>query len=321
MAVEISNGTTVPHATDYSDLLDKLVTFAVSTTDWSIEDDQRSATGKYAILKGIDYSGDKSIYVGIKKYSNSGSDIYGWILQGYTALNGGGFSGNPGAITGAVPAVPLWNDTIPYWFFVNPRRIIVVAKVNNIYMAAYLGLLLPYGSIGQWSYPLVIAGSNATLDVFANSIPRYSDNSGYMIAPFISGGDTSRCNFHVRLPTGIWQKILNNYASFVPAGTGSSIYTATGIAPYCNNIIDSGSNNQNRYRQVRPDLDGNYPLKRLEVLHGEAPDILGVLDGAFFTSGYNISAEDTITKDADAYIAFQDTFRNDLFSIYAIKSE
>jgi len=305
MAFVKSDGGATPHATDYSDLLDILVAFAVGTGDWEITDDELAGNG-FIILKGLDYTGDKAIYVGIKKYADVLNDIYGWILQGYTGFTGAGFMLEPGAITGVLPVLPLWNDDIPYWLSVNPRRILLVANVSGVYVAMYLGLMLPYGSTGQWQYPLVIGGSNISNGA-GTTVPRYSDNSASMTVPFIPAGGASNSNLLVRSAAGQWVRLFNS-TDTVTINAGS-FTTAHGISPY----------NSTFWTQCRANIDGDYPLRALRPMRGNTPDALGILDGAKFVPGHLLSSEDTITEGSDDYTVFQNTFRTSLFNFFAIQ--
>lgn len=314
MAFEKSNGTTVPHATDYADLLDIMVAFAVGTGDWEIVADNLTASN-YIILKGLDYSGDKAIYVAIKRYAAPISDVYGWIFQGYTGYTGVGFYSEPGAIIGELPAMPLWNDEIPYWLSVNPRRILLVAKVAGVYVSCYLGLMLPYGSTGQWQYPLVIGGSNVT-NTNGTVVTRYSDTSAAMCVPYIPSGSDSTSNLVVRSSSGQWIRIFNGAKSIVPPTANFGVLTAHGVSPYCDRF---GENTGYGWQQLRPNLDGKYDLRTLRIMRGDTPDAYGYLDGVKFVPGYLLSAEDTMAVGGDDYTVFQDTFRTGLPNFFAVK--
>jgi hypothetical protein len=147
---------------------------------------------------------------------------------------------------------------------------------------------------------------------------RYSDNSGNMIVPFIPQGDSNQSNLVVRVPSGQWVRLYNSYSSIIPPGSNQSVFTLHGVSPYVDNRLNNGGANQG-FRYIRPNLDGNYPLKPLRLLRGDTPDALGILDGVKFIPGYNISSEDTVTEGADTYTAFQDTFRTDLYNFFAVK--
>jgi hypothetical protein len=305
MAFQKSNGTSVPHATNYSDLLDKVVAFAVATGSWVVVADNLAGSG-YIILKGLDYTGDKAIYVAIKRFANAGTDTYGWMMQGYTGYTGAGFSLEPGAITGQLPAVPLWNDSIPYWLSVNPRRILLIAKVSGVYMGMYLGLMLPYGSTGQWQYPLVIGGTNVT-DVGVATVPRYSDTSAAMTVPFIPSGSGTASNLMVRASSGSWLRMPNGTGNVTV--NGITLTTARGSSPYLSPL----------WAFLRANIDGQYPLRTIRLMRDDTPDALGYLDGVKMTTGHLLSSEDTITDGGDTYSVFQNTFRVDVFSFFAVK--
>ena len=314
MAFQKSNGTSVPHATDYADLLNILVAFAVGTGDWVVVVDNLTAAN-YIILKGLDYSGDKAIYVAIKRYSAPLSDIYGWIFEGYTGYTGAGFYSEPGAIIGELPAMPLWNDEIPYWLSVNPRRIVLVAKVAGVYLSCYLGLMLPYGSTGQWQYPLVIGGSNVT-DGVGTSVPRYSNIGSRMCVPYIPNGSDGTSGLLVRSSSGQWVRIWNGTKSIIPPTATFGAITAHGVSPYCDGLVEGSGFG---WSQLRPNVDGKYDLRTLRIMRGDTPDAYGYLDGVKFVPGYLLSAEDTITVGSDEYTVFQDTFRTALDNFFALK--
>jgi hypothetical protein len=191
----------------------------------------------------------------------------------------------------------------------------MVAKISGVYMALYIGLMLPYGTAGQWAYPLVIGGSTICTSV-AGAVNRYSDTTNSMAVPFIP---STNGNLLVRTSTGIWIEIYSvNQLYAIPGGSVAAI---RGVSPYCDKFINNAQGVNAGWRNLRPDFDGNYAVKPLRLLRGDTPDALGILDGAFFVAGYNLSTEDTIDIGADTYIVFQDTFRTDLYNFFAIKDE
>jgi hypothetical protein len=300
-------------ATTYSTLLDTLITFATAN-GWVLSRDDRGTTGE-VILKGTGLAGTDAIYVGVRRYANVPGDAYGWVLQGFTALTGAAWMVQPGAITGRLPCLPLWNDTIKYWMMVNARRIILVAQVSNIYVAMYLGYILPYSSPGQWPYPLVIGGSNITDDSY--NVPRYSDNGGNMTVPFIPAGDDNASPLVVRLADGTWRRLWNHIGSITPPGAvGSSLYTTHGVWPYSESTF--GSNN-NGITFLRPNMAGDYSLLPLRLARTETPDLLGIFDGVRHVPGYNSSSEDTVTEGTDTWLVVQNVFRTGLQSFFAVK--
>lgn len=299
-------------ATNHVTLLDALVTFATAH-GWVIMRDDRGTLGEI-ILKGTGTSGTDAIYVGVRLYSVGGADTYGWSLQGFTAFTGAAFMNQPGAITGQIPCIPLWNDSIKYWFFVNSRRIIVVAQVSTIYVAAHLGYILPYGTPGQWPYPLCIGGSNVT-DSFYN-VPRYSDTSGNMSVCFnpVSGA-TNSSPLCIRTADGVWHRLWNSSNGITPPGqTSQQLTVANGVWPY-NERNQSGAVG---WFYLRPNQAGDTPLLPLRLCRPDTPDLLGIFDGAKYVSGVLNSSEDTVADGSDTYIIFQNTFRTTFSDFFAV---
>jgi hypothetical protein len=330
MAFEISDGAGTPHATNYSDLLDKLITFLVGTGVWNLHNDQRGTVGEVT-LRGEGLAGTENIYVGIKRYIDAINDIHGWHLQGYTGFTNAGFLINPGAITGTyLPVMPLWNSTIPYWFFANARRFIVIAKVDTVYMSMYAGHILPYGSPGHWFYPLLIGGSQISTGSGILTMPRYSNTDTEMCSPFMSQSgfvfSTGRSNICIRTADGTWLRLYNTVGSFIaPGGTSpdDNMTTLHGVFPPAQNLGILGSygigTSTAGYKQCRPNQAGAYPLVPLRLLAKDAPDALGIYDGVCYVPGYGVTSEDVVDDGVDEYIVFHDVFRTNLGSYFAVK--
>ena len=302
MAIQISDGSTTPHATDYADLLAKLKTFALANGWTSLED-----TSDKLVLQG-EGSGTDEIIVAIQKYANVGADSYGWRLNGYTAYQSGyAFLDQPGAIQavngfGHV-SMPLWNSSIPYWFIASGRRIIVVAKVGTTYQACYLGFFLPFASPNQYPYPLAIGGSR--VDTFSNTA-RYSvaDNQSSNFWNSLNTSGTGTMFF--RMPGGSWYSARD-------ASNGSGGVT-TGMFPY----------NQADITLMRQALDGSPVLTPIEFQsYISSPSLnvnrLGELDGVFHIAGFDVSAEDVVTVGSDDYVVIPNVFRSGAADYAALK--
>jgi len=307
-------------ATDYSDFLDKLITF-VTAHGWTLTEDSRSGTAGYVILAGSG-TGSDAIYVGITKNVLTGIDVYGLVFNGYTAyVNGDGFYLQPGAAIARLPGLPLQNDTIPYWFYCTGSEIRIVAKVQTVYMHAYLGYLEINGTPGQYPYPLVIGGCNIT-DVSFN-LPRFSDTSSQMIACYCSmSGAGADSTLMIRDPAGVWKRILNNSVSVAGIGDPTTFNTLySGVWPLVENLTETTPGSVVGLANIVKSQNGDYPLLPLRVLRSDTPDIYGIFTNVrTLLNMPGIASEDTITdENADTWIVFQDTFRTNLF--YALKDE
>lgn len=307
MAVEIDT------ATDYADLLDKLVTFATANGWTELEN-----TSDKVVLSG-EGSGSEEIIVAFQKYSDVGSDSFGWFINGYSGWTSGPlFAEQAGAlpnwISGSVPAypaMPLWNSTIPYWFIVSERRIVVVAKISTTYQMCYAGYFLPYASPGQYPYPLMVGGSQSRTS--ASNYPRFSDATS-AASCFWRGRLKNPGTFFIRENGGTWVSYSNaqqeSFAAFWIQNTQE------GIFPY-NSVFKIS------ITQLTQALDGSAVLTPLQIHNGRKTDVtvgwLGEIDGVFHVSGNSQAAEDVITVDGDDYLVVQDVFRTGVSDYCAVR--
>jgi hypothetical protein len=297
MPVEISDGGATPHATDAQDLLDLLVTFATANGWTELEN-----TADKVVLQG-EGAGTDEIVVAIQKYSD------GWNLNGYTGYtNGLTFFNQPGAIPLSVtnpcsPSMPLWGSAIQYWFIVNERRIIVVAKVGTTFQMCYLGWMLPFASPNQYPYPMFVGGScGGNAGVFSGTTALNS--------AFWRGQLAGQLQSHVLFLPGGSQVAQEN--AWAPAANLGD--TFSGLFPY--NTSPAGANGIGQHADA---LDGSNVLTPVSYCVDQTlyQGLVGDLDGIYhIASG---SAEDIITIGADDYLVVQNVFRTAATEIAAIK--
>jgi hypothetical protein len=301
MAFQKSDGGATPHATDYSDLLSKLKTFALANGWTSLED-----TSDKLVLQGSG-SGTEQIIVSFQKYANAGTGAYGWRLNGYSGYNSGpAFVDQPGAIQlsqiggDGYPSIALWNATIPYWFVVSSRRIIVVAKVSTTYQMAYLGFCLPFASPGQYPYPLCIGGS--FINNASNTEGLYTNATGRLSNFFTHVAFSGNVNsMWARLPGGTWYSTPNVSSP------------SAGMFPY----------NQADILLLKQAPDGSAVLRPIEIHHNILAPVqhhrLGELDGVYHVSGFGQSAEDVITISGTDYLVVPNISRIGVADFAAVK--
>lgn len=261
----------------------------------------RATAGTEYIWKAPGSDGVSAIYTGAKVYANAGADIYNWELQGFAGFDtNAAFSAQPGAITSTdKPNLALWSGSIPYWFVVNGRRVVVVAKVSNTYHAAYLGLIDQYVDPMTYPYALAVGGS-------VNGSVRYSDTT-YLANcfPFASADLTTYANtksqMRLRLASGTWQGFL---------ATQNGSYTNAGdqlVWPYHAGMT-----------ALRPNLDGTYPLMPI-VLHDGSPQVYGQLSGVKATTGFGTGAESIIDEGQAQHLVLPNISRTATNQYFALE--
>lgn len=282
-------------AGDYLDLLSKLNTFLLAqgwsqkgsnTTTYALGSDTVAAE-YYWMAPGL--SGTEQIFINARAYFNTGGNYYNWEMrgaQGYIAANG--FAGQPGFS----PATYLYlqNSSIPYTFIVNGQRVIIIAQVGTVCETAYLGKILPYGTPGQYPYPVFIGGSGY------DQSRRFSDTSSYHHG-FFDG-----VNAYIAQPGGAWG-LVGNWATNGGGGTTGSGYLVN-IAPW---FVQGGASTRTNY--LTNNLDGSYSIMPATLVEASPPQLLGELDGVAFVTGYSNGAMNTISIGGTNWLVVQDTFR------------
>jgi F5/8 type C domain len=141
----------------------------IALPEWLLTADFDHGRRPAAWLKAPGMTGLDPVYVNFQIYDRPTSDYYNLALTGTTGFVGAAdFDNQPGAH--AALAIPLWNQDIPYWFSASGQRVAIACRVGTVYLAAYAGKLLTFGTPGQYPYPLVLGAPLPTA-----SATRYSD--------------------------------------------------------------------------------------------------------------------------------------------------
>lgn len=288
-------------ASNHNDLLDKLRTFLTTAgptgAGWT-ELAYEGGNPKRMLFRAPGLSGTEQIHVGFRLYESIGTDtfgFYGWMARSYDA--GLDIQSQPGDSGDRFH--PTWDSTIPYWFFGNAQRVIIVTKISTTYQASYLGKFLQYGTAGEYGQPYVVLmpwSAEIRFSTISESVRNFWDPGPGLIL----------------LPNGAWWECRNWYESNGESSDPDGIH----ISPYNGN----DSSVYQRFRELRDNVDGSYTTFPL-VLNGTTPasDVYGELDGAFAVSGFSTAAEDTITVGADTLRVFQNGFRTSRMYYCAIK--
>lgn len=303
-------------ATDYDDLLDKLITFLTTDTglvaagqNWTVLKDEEPVSDRYVYLLGPGLAGVDEIHVNLRRFYAASSGAYNWELRGATSYDGGvDYDAQPG--TSDKSFLCLSNGTMTYWFFANGRRFMIIAKIGTVFISGYCGFILPYALPSEYPYPLFIGGTSDDETMLYTQ-------SGLATSAFWKGGyvvPTSGVTTGVKLrtPGGFWMPFNQSLISGFGGDDSGKIWPYWSKLTYNND--DDGIGN------LTKNLDGSYTLLPI-ILYTHTYTvraIFGELDGIFHVPGQDLNSEDTITISADVYLCFQnaeDVQRNDFAAI------
>jgi hypothetical protein len=279
-------------ATDYKDLLARMVTFATANGWVAIEN---TATQVY--LKGTGLAGTDEIYCGVNTGESPINSQWWWELFGAkTYRTGRSISAHPGSSPDDQIYTCFWGFEIPYWMVANPRRIIVVARSNAVYHIIHLGLGDPFGTDAQYPYPLVIGGCGYDVTSISGTGVNNAMFCGFNTAIFTDVGSGRTLT-----PEGLW--VLINR---VTSGEIANIYTCS--SGMKTTILSSN--------------DGSYLLE--EIYLGKYSNFhtfygLCRLDGLYTVSGYNNPAGSIITVSGVNYLVFNDVYRLGYGDFFALR--
>lgn len=292
-------------ATDHDDLFEKLRTFlttGLGTGDNWVE--LAYDTGDRSVLfEAPGLSGTEEIHVGLQLYASEDTDtfgFYGWMFRAYDA--GLAHQLQPG--NSGVQFHPTIDTSIPYWFFGNAQRVIVVTKISTVYTASYLGKFLQYGTPGEYGQPYYVG--------MPYSVPGRFSLENQNFRNFWDPG----VGAEVLQPNGSWVA-ANNF--FDNGGAESNSSSGNFVHPYADRSGTSTTQIATLYRQLRDNLDGSYTRFPLILTsNNPTPDIYGELDGAYAIPGFGTVSEDDVTIGSDSYLVFQDCYRTARYNYAAI---
>lgn len=262
-------------------------TFTVTVTSSTVFTYTMGSTPS-ADASGTLYMQQENIYVGLATYQLTSADYYNFRIRGFTGyVSSNTFDTQPGADQSPNSGIPLWNNSIPYWFVGNGQRIIVVAKIGTNYNSFYLGKILPYASPSQYPYPLAVCGMLTTA-----ATTRYDDTN------YISWFKGNRINCGLRFLDGTYRnpECLAFTQEQIFRNTNSNNTTATG------------------YYGLHPIIlsDINIPVTGNTNVYGE-------FDGLYQISGYNQAVENILTISSIDYIVFRDVYRTNHQDYFALR--
>lgn len=328
------------------------ITLTFSGILWTVNRDDQTAphdaTETELQLQGVG-SGADEIFVGIRTYNAVSGTVRNWELAGFAGFSSGNtWEDQPGKSPGRFDAstgsaiVPLRDAaTITYWFNIDGRRIIVVAKPQGgTYSSCYLGFVNQYATDTEYPYPLLIMGCTSdVLDTFQQTFISYSgisdpirdgDDGGSAVGPgflrFTDGSWLSVFNSDITLPNRNLRTRVNIFpsggGSVTPADTEDQWFGGTRhMAEYIPFTGTPGAPSDGLFRPT-PNAGGDlYPMFPCTVvMFIPTRQLIGEMDDVrWFPAAIGpVTAEDTL--DSDTFTVFQCGNRSEPWALFAMRT-
>jgi hypothetical protein len=297
MAVEIGT------ATSHKDLLVKLNTFlttnATLVTDgeaWVNMHPEGLVLDEY-MWKGPGLTGLEEIYVIARTEDDDVNGYYSLKLRGSVGF----LTMPPATITGqpldcADVYIPMWNNTMDYWFIANGQRFIIVAKVASAYVGGYFGKLKSYFRTGDYPYPVFIGGMASSNTSYYSTGITWPFKPTYLSAYLFTINST-------------WTRCVNS--------TTDDTVNSTTTWPHSYAVA-----NDNRIERLVPFDSGDRVILPNVIISDIATTyniVPGETDGMLVCPGPNLIAESVITIDAIDYMLFPSGIRVGTLDFVAIR--
>ena len=307
-------------ATDYHDAMDKLRIFLLAQNWTVLRWVSGSAMTDFAelIVRPVGNGSFRPI-VAFRSSHDVPAGLYNWqLIMAQDFDTAEPFLSQPNRSLRSY--VPLSNNTLTYWFYVNDRRVICVFKVATSYSSLYAGLFLPYALPSEYRRPLFVCG---------NSPSRVAINDNNNVTSFIA--EPGQGNAAFMDMSDNWINVINRISSSVTAEPNLVANTTSGFLwPKKTDRSSSASQISNTsawaYHQniiLRPNLAGEMPLFQCQLF--SAPEnngngaIMGAIDGVYDTPGFGRSPEQVVTFGGSDFRLFPNMGRTNLSNYMAIE--
>ena len=182
--------------------------------------------------------------------------------------------------------------TVPYWFYVSPRRVIVVLKFGSRYLSLYAGKFLPFAYPTEYPLPVYVG---ATADDLIKFTEFYVNHRAF----WDPGNDAA----WVLNPSGAWKKVENSeyHSSYENADYSQ-------IGQRGDEYITWPYASAEYYDSIT--ADGAWPNFNFQLIPGQAhtglfipahimstdwgSPTLGILEDVFYVPGTGLTVEQTL---------------------------
>lgn len=290
---------TTGSASNHNDLLDKLRLYLVAQ-GWTVNSYTPGVAATdvaFLAVTGPGSVGSEQPKVSIQTAFNTGANAYGWALGAYPQYDSG-LPFSQQILNSPLTYYLLWDGPMNYWFYVNNRRFIVVAKIGTHYMSLYAGFFLPYSLPAEYPFPYYIGASYVSLQ------PYNLNNSGVR-----SCADPGlNAAFFMRRAGADWAAFGNCENTFNVLDSYAAREDAI-MWPYRNFSIEGRIESTtdiawSYFQRMRPLANGRMPLWQCTIMDARDRTIQGILDGVFATSGFGRVPEQTVTVGLQNYRLF-----------------
>lgn len=275
-----------------------------------------ASTTQELLMHGPGLAGVDAIYGGLRSYEDLSVPYHAIDIMGHSGyVAGNDFYSQPGRIPAGefYPCVTLANTSMTFWLVANGRRIVFAIKHGTIFQAGYLGFPLPYGTPGQYPYPIFVGGSmtgqfEGRSAAMVGAEHRHFVDPGYGYANPAYYPTACR----LRAPDGRWVSFSNRYYDntdlFNPSANTGSVF------PYNWSLLAT--------HKIREAIDGvTYPLTDIVLMESISGvnNIWGALDGCFHVSGFNNAAENIVQVGGVDHLVIQNVYRVGIGDYWALR--
>lgn len=309
-------------ADDYQDLLDLLRLYLVAEgwTELAWAPGGSLASESILNMRGPGAGAGKQVFVNFRTIYDVTNSVYAWQVRGAPTYDAALVWGSQLSEQPNDSYFSLWENPIPYWFYVNDRRLIVVAKTGTNYVSMHAGFFLPWGTPVQYPFPLYVCGDYNAPAVYSlnNSARRHCFDPG--------NASDAQANGWARTADGLWYPIWNHgnspntnryqgpskgHRGFMwPTSAGYGAPSGVGAD---NITFWNGGSGTGDFawlgEKFATTQQGERCLMPFTVVGGDIGP-LGVIDGAYALGGLGLGPEMAINLDARTFRCFQNVQRN-----------
>jgi len=293
------------------DLLDKFRIWITGTVGWT----QHNWSAPGESFLSLEFPGGGSGFEGfinLETLVGVGGEysLRLWGADSYTAGAKEAPSTQIGAFGGHF--FNVHNTAMPYWFYGNARRAIIVAQCGSSWSSCYIGFFNPFAFPSEYPRPYFICGNR-----YKAALATDADNANSFIA---MPGENAATTLFNNVPY-----ITHNMKDGITLGQKVSGVSRTGIwpgmaAPAPPSNANASSNwSHNGFENMRLNAYNESPLFQCQIISADIPHHLGALDGVYQVCGQGRTSGSTLTNGGQTFRLFQNGARNSPGHMMAIE--